>query len=464
MVLAGVLLGLNISCSEDFLETEPTDAIPTERVFESFATAEAALIGAYDQLSSFDNEGLYMPIMSDIMGEDVMVNSVDNWNWFVTVYQMNVLPSYTYVEVPWTAAYKAIYDANNIIDNVVYVPDATDEQKNRLEGEARVIRAFLMLKLVEMYAPAYASNPDALSIMNVNISTRVDSEDFPRATNREVYAQIESDLAGAINVLDDNSNRGFFGKRAAQALLARTYLDMGKYAEARDMAKASYGGLDLMSIDEMLSGFNYRNSETIFTVAYTPDDNNIYLSIPSFYWPVSGYSSIRANDTFVNEFSVSDARKLFFLIEPQIDQNRNLILKFAHYQSVGNAEKISIRASEMYLIEAECEAELGNYTLAQEALFKIQERSVANATESTATGQELIEEILLERRKELFGEGFRWNDIKRTRSQFNREGDHWAKFNFGPNDSDYYRLTFPIPQSELDANSKISQAEQNIGY
>jgi len=214
----------------------------------------------------------------------------------------------------------------------------------------------------------------------------------------------------------------------------------------------------------MYSGFHTRNSETIFTVAYTPEDNNTYMSIPSFYWPLNGYSSMRANDTFVNSFGDNDYRKSFFLMYPEIDIERHLILKFAHNGQVGNAERISIRASEMYLIEAECEAELGNTTAAQDALHMIQERSIPGVSKSTATGQALIDEILMERRKELFGEGFRWNDIKRRSLPFKREGDHWVKFDFDSNDADYYRLTYPIPQSEIDANSKLSQEDQNIGY
>jgi len=458
------LVGLSSSCSEEFLETEPTSQLPTERVFESFSTASAALIGAYDQLSSFDVEGLYMPIMSDIMGEDIMINSVDNWNWFVTVYQMKVLPSYTYVEIPWAQGYYVIYNANMIIENANFIPDATDEQKQQLIAEAKVIRAFMMLKLVEMYAPSYASDPNALSILNVNYVLPTDSEDLPRATNEEIYAQIESDLLSAVNELDYKSDKGFFDKRASQAILARAYLNMGEFEKASEMAKVAYEGITLMSVNDMYSGFNYRNSETIYTVAYTPEDNNIYLSIPSFYWPVSGYSSIRANDEFVDKFSFNDTRKSFFVMESDIDLDRYLVLKFAHYQSIGNAEKVSIRASEMYLIEAECEAELGNYAVAQEALFQVQSRADLSVSKSTAIGQELIDEVLLERRKELFGEGFRWNDIKRRNLPFKRDGDHWSKYEFSSNDPDYYRLTFPIPQSELDANSKIGQTEQNAGY
>lgn len=458
------MVGLTTACTEDFLETEPTDAIPSDQVFESLVTAQAALVGAYDQLSSYAFEGLWVPIMSDVIGEDIMINSVDNWNRFVAVHQLDVLPNYSDVDYPWWNGYKVIYDANQLVAYAKDIPDATVEQKEAIEGEGKVMRAFTMLKLAQIYAPAYSVDSEAPSIMNVTAPVDANSADFPRAPLSEVYDQIVADLLSAIDLLEDYTDAGFFDKRSAQAILARAYLDMEEWEKARDMAKLAYDGLGLMTVNEMYSGFYSRNSETIFTVAYTAEDNNTYLSIPSFYWPEYGYSSIRANDIFVKEFSTLDARNAFFVKEPLIDEDRHLVLKFAHNYQVGNAERISIRASEMYLIEAECEAELGNYTLAQEALFKIQERSIANAAKSKATGQELIDEILMERRKELFGEGFRWNDIKRRSQPFKREGDHWVKFDFGPDDEDYYCFTFPIPQSELDANPLINEEDQNTGY
>jgi len=272
------------------------------------------------------------------------------------------------------------------------------------------------------------------------------------------------DLISAIDLLEEINFSGVFDKRAAQAVLARTYLDMQEWEKARDMAKAAYEDMELMTVEEMLGGFFASNRETIFSVAYTAEDNNTYMSIPSFYWPVSGYSSMRADSKFVDSFSNNDYRKYFFEEIAEIATDNYLILKFGHNQQVGNAERISIRASEMYLIEAECEAEMGNTTAAQYALYVVQSRANPSVVKSTATGQALIDEVLMERRKELFGEGFRWNDIKRRNLPFKREGDHWVKFDFGPNDADYYRLTFPIPQSEIDANSKLSQEDQNMGY
>lgn len=451
------------SCSNDFLELEPTDSISEEEVFSSYVTANSALMGAYDQLSSFNFAGLYNPIMADIMGEDVMINSVNNWNWFIPVYQMNVLPNYVYVDSPWWAGFKLIYDANNIINNSIYIPDATPEQITDLVGQAQVLRAYAMLKLAQMYSPAYARNPESPSIL-LNTGTDDLYSGFERATLSEVYAQIESDLIAAASQLEENSDKGFFDSRSANALLARLYLDMGEWELARDHAKLAYKGLTLMDLNDMFAGFSTRNSETIYTIAFTQEDNNTYLTLPSFYWPVGGYSSMRANNNFVSEFSAADTRKSFFLKLDEIDPDRYLILKFGHNNSVGNAERICIRASEMLLIEAECEAELGNYSEAQDALYEIQRRSNPGVSKSTATDQTLINEVLLERRKELFGEGFRWQDIKRRQLPFNRTGDHWVTYSFTAQDPDYFRLTFPIPQSEIDANPALSNSDQNIGY
>ena len=459
-----LFMGVLTSCGDDFLNPKPTTALEDEEVFTSLTNAKAAMIGAYDQLGSYSFDGLYLPIMSDLTGEDVMLNSEKNYNWFVPVYQLNVLPNYQYASRPWSTGYKIIYDANKIIEGAPRLPDATQEEIDALVAEAKVMRAYAMLKLIEVFAPAYAANPDAPGILLVTKPLKYDAPDVNRSPVRDVYEQIVADLTYGATTLETGNAPGFFGQKAAQALLARAYLDMQEWEDARDWAKMAYEGVELMTLNEMVGGFFSSNRETIFSLAYTPEDNNVYLSIPSFYWPVSGYSSMRADRNFVETFNNADIRSYQFLNQADIDPDNWLILKFKHNQSVGNAERIAIRAAEMYLIEAESEAELGNFKNAQDALYVIQGRAHPGVGKSTNTGQELIDEILLERRKELFGEGFRWNDIKRRNTPFKREGDHWVKLDFGPDDDDYYRLTFPIPQKELDANNALEEADQNNGY
>lgn len=472
--LLAIVVLLTGACTDDFLDTEPSTALDSEKVFESYQTAESALVGAYNSLSSYAFEGLYMPIMNDLMGEDLLLNSENNWGWFVEVYQMNVLANYSWASDPWRTGYAIIYSANKIIEEAGQIPDATQEQQDDLIGQAKVIRAFTMLKLVQMFAPAVSVDPDAPGILNANVVLAHDDDDLERATLSEIYDQIITDLTSAVNLLEENDNPGFFDIRAAHAVMARTYLDMQNWEKAREHAELAREGMELMEIQELESGFYSSNRETIYSVAYTAEDNNIYLSLPSFYFPANGYSSMRLESAFAESFGTNDWRAKNLIVhgsdieydngEP-IDEDNYITFKFRHKDGkIGYAERISIRASEMILIEAECAYEMGEENDARQLLHEIQYRADLTATKSNNSGQELLDEILMERRKELFGEGFRWSDIKRRSLPLVRNGDHWAKFNFTAADLDYYRFTFPIPQSEIDNNTVLTEEDQNTGY
>ncbi|BDD00842.1 RagB/SusD family nutrient uptake outer membrane protein [Persicobacter psychrovividus] len=458
------------ACSQDFLMREPTESINDGDTFERYYSAKAALIGVYDLLSAPTFDGLYLPITNDIIGEDVMVNTVNNWNWFVPIYQLNTLPNHTYVDYPWHQGYRVIHAANMVITNVGNIPDATNDQKAQMEAEARLLRAYAHLQLVQLFAPAYHVDPQAESIMLLDRVLQWSEEPMPRASLSDVYEFLLQDIQVAIDLFDrveqedQLQDPAYMSQRAGYALLARVNLNMHRWEEAFDAANMAVEDMELTDGIDLLRGFNFRNAESIFTIAYTPQDNNVYMTIPSFYYPVYGYSSMRANEDFVNMFASSDLRANQFYMEEEIDPDRHLIMKFHHNAVVGNAERIPMRASEMVLIQAEAAAEMGNDRKAQDALFRIQQRADPSAFPPTATGQELIDLILIERRKELFGEGFRMSDIKRRSAPFVRGGNHWVKFDFSQQDDDYYRMTLPIPQSEIDANSNISESNQNQGY
>jgi hypothetical protein len=116
----------------------------------------------------------------------------------------------------------------------------------------------------------------------------------------------------------------------------------------------------------------------------------------------------------------------------------------------------------MFLIEAEARARLGQNGPAQDALFALVRARDASAVKSTNTGAALINEIMFNRRIELWGEGFRFTDLKRTNSPLNRNGipNHLIAmaqiFDVPAGDP---RWQFLFPQDEINANSKI---EQNI--
>ncbi|MNE72305.1 SusD family protein [compost metagenome] len=119
-----------------------------------------------------------------------------------------------------------------------------------------------------------------------------------------------------------------------------------------------------------------------------------------------------------------------------------------------------MRASEMILIEAEAKAHLGMAD-AGDVLFALQSNRDPNAVKSGNTGQDLINEIALERRKELYGEiGINYLDIKRLQLPLTRSGNHdpGVMYDIPANDPAFI---LKIPQRELDANPNINDADQN---
>ncbi|MBB3696976.1 RagB/SusD family nutrient uptake outer membrane protein [Flammeovirga yaeyamensis] len=462
--LVGMMLTVT-SCS-DFLEYQPSTQVSPDVAFESVENAQATLVGAYDQLSSPYFDGLYVQIMSDVMGEDLMINSDNNWGWFVTVYQMNVLSTYQWTTNPWAVGYKVIYDCNMIIANAPNINDGDTAAIETLVAQAKALRAYCYLNLIQMYAKNYTTDPNGMGVILATAPAEAEDEDLGRATTQEVYNQIVEDLLYAETHMGVSEYKGMLDQKGAQALLARTYSILNQWDKAKEYAEKAMKDMPLMTVEEMWGGFMLfsNNPEAIFYLDYTRTDNNIYLSLPSFYWPQYGYSSIRADENFINKFDDGDIRKSYFDFYEPIDADNYLVVKFGHNEALGNAHMIKIRASEMHLILAEAEAELGNDTAAQDAVYTIMQRANGGAAKPTETGEELIKVILEERRRELFGEGFRWFDIKRRQETFVREGQHWSKWNISPSDADYYRFTFPIPQGEIDANTKISDEHQNNGY
>lgn len=131
------------------------------------------------------------------------------------------------------------------------------------------------------------------------------------------------------------------------------------------------------------------------------------------------------------------------------------------------ADYLYMRAAEMYLIEAEALARQGQDNTARTVLETLVKTRDAAYSAASLSGQSLLDEILIQRRVELWGEGFSLFDIKRLKVGLNRPsgaGNHGAP-NFNP--SVYTtpaadpRMIFRVPQRELDNNSNLTPADQN---
>jgi hypothetical protein len=131
------------------------------------------------------------------------------------------------------------------------------------------------------------------------------------------------------------------------------------------------------------------------------------------------------------------------------------------------ADYLYMRAAEMYLIEAEALARQGQDGPARTALETLVQQRFPAYSAAAFSGTALLNEILLQRRIELWGEGFSLIDIKRLKTGLNRPtgaGNHGSP-NFNPAvytlpDADP-KFLMRIPRYEIDNNSLISDGDQN---
>lgn len=466
------------SCKKDFLDTKPATSFESTEAFSSPSRVNAAMIGLYDlmQPSQFTN---HIFLTTDVKGGDLMVVSSGNYNRFVTEYQFTEIAnggtgalSYVF----WKRAFEMISSCNQAITNLPKSPVA-DDLKNDYLAEARALRAWANHQLVRLYAQPYAVNPDGVGIPKVDKPLLPSDPTPQRSSVKDVYSYMLDDLKFAEKNISTGRNNAYrITINGIYALEARLYLDMGNWAEASNYAKKARNGFPLEPGTTLLKGFVDKTPEWIWGLNYRTDDNTAFLMLASFQEPYDlGYSTFRATKSFLGMFDKDDIRRKQFYVNVEkvnsgedaldalqrdttmVSRDGYLMNKF-YFRKTLDLDMPIIRSAEMYLIEAEAESELNNTAAAQAALYEVQKRAIPTAVKSINTGDALKTEIENERRKELYGEGFRFFDILRRKKTLTRGAvEHWKPITLEP---DNYHNVLPIPQREID----ISHLEQNKGY
>lgn len=462
------------ACKKDFLDTKPHDSIDAGSAFSTPERVEAAMTGLYDIVtnSAFNTQ---LSLTQDVKGGDMLVVSTGNYNRFVTEYQFLQSPTAGYGGGFWTQAYRLITNCNVAITELPNSP-ISDNLKTDYLAEARALRAWGHLQLVRLFAQPYAYNKTLPGIPVVDKVLAPSDAVPPRGTVEDTYKAITDDLLFAkANISTTRANNsGRLVINTVNGLLARVYLDMEVWDKAAEHAKLARTGYPLAPASTLLDGFIDKTSEWIWTLIYRSDDNTGYVQIASFQEPYDmGYSTFRATEAFMNMFSSNDIRQKQFYVNvdkvltyegdalqrdaPYYSRNGYLMNKF-YFRDAWDLNVPMMRSAEMFLIEAEAESEQNHDGLAQDALFEVQRRAITGAVKSTNTGTALKTEIRNERRKELYGEGFRFYDITRKKETLTRTAPaHWSAITLAPGD---FRNILPIPQAERE----ISNIPQNTGY
>ena len=415
-----------------------------------------------------------------MMADDVVSRPAYGFN---SSYQFNdiAIPNNTRTSFAWYLMYKTIDNCNTAL-----AIQGDTEALRQAQGQALALRAFCYLHLAQHYQFTYLKDPAAPCVPIYTEPTTDDTAPKGKSTVAQVYRRVFDDLALAKDYLKNYTRKGDGQKfkpdvNVVNGLLARAYLLTGQWEEAAKAAAAARQGYSLMTTAAEYEGFNnISNKEWIWghpqTLAQSSASYNFYFLDATH---VGAYSSFMADPHFRDTFSDGDIRLELF----QWMREGYLGYKKFHMRADDTADIVLMRASEMLLVEAEALARDG---FPEKAVVPLNElRHARGLGDYDLTGksqQDVIDEILMERRRELWGEGFGITDILRTQQSVKRtmlsaeeqkqevdawqEGGGFAKRNplghwfvtfsegevFVPNSTNYL---YAIPKEETDANPNL---------
>ena len=488
------------SCVNDWLDVAPSDGTDADAALTSSSDLAAARTGMYKALkgnsSLVDYYGQQFFVYGDVhAGDDYQYNNLGGSNRASFYYDMNYQTASEFTSstsssnVAWKSPYIVIGRANRIIAAAEggALSDAAEAKAtiDQYAAEAKVLRALAHFDLVRIYGKPYTEDQGAS--LGVPLVTEVlESNAKPaRSTVAEVYTQVVKDLTEAIssNALATETEPGYVSVWGAKAILSRVYLNMGDYANALSVAEdiIKNSGAALWTRDQYLKAWDAstpNESEFLFrlNVAGSTDSND--LNGIGNLQQREGYKEMVATKKFVDMLTSDpeDVRNEMFLPATAAKEvatygTNKVYLNKLRGQG-GNLRNVTIvpiiRLSEVYLTAAECAFRNNDKTKAVEYLNDLVKNRTTTEASLATVDNITLERILIERRKELIGEGQRYFDALRnneTITRYTSEADKgWHKTLSKDAQSfnrDYFKAIAAIPQAEINANPNI---KQNTGY
>ncbi len=423
------------SC-QDALNVDPTLSISESVALTSEANVKKLLIGTYEVAGKRNSYGGYVHIFSDLLGTENQVS----WNGTFTEPREALTKTMNannfLIEQIWNNTFQIISQCNIILENLSLISD--DDEKARVEGEARFLRAFAYYDMLRLFG----SETVGLPLRLTSVKDYAGDLKIKRSSMSEVYAAIQDDISKATSLLPDNN--GFYAsKYSALALRARVNLYLGQFEDALQAANdiiLNSGNTLAPGLDEVFNR-DANGPEDIYSMQVTSQSGENYLVLMYASEENGGRGGdISLNPSFFEVFDdPNDTRAHFFY-----ENEKGNLLTSKYTNQFGNVP--IFRLAEMYLIRAECNQRL-NSNIGVPPLDDINE--VRTRSGAFALTQISLNDILSERKRELAFEGFAIYDIKRTKSMVKNLPYNSPK------------LVMPIPQSEVDGNSLM---EQNEGY
>ncbi len=473
------------SCEKEFLDANPTGSVDAASAFATTKNASAAINGIYRSfvVRYLGSQGHFghpaMMIILDVLGEDLVFgNAANGWHFGEGRWQSHRTDVGLLSRLPYELYYRIIGNANLAIVNIDNAT-GTQAEKDQIKGEALALRAFSYFNMVQLYGKRYNGATKPNSQLGVPLVLTPTKEGLPRNTVEEVYTQINKDLADAAGLLKTTRpNKSHINLDVVKGLQARVALTQQNWAAAATFAAEARKSFAPMTEAQYVDGFSdLGNSEWMWGFDHIEDQSEFFGAFHS-YIAVNYNSSVNRqtpkaiNSLLYNRLSATDVRAKMWVRTPtaanSIVPAGGVRVPFIvqKFRLPGTTPSTSVmgdvpymRGAEMYLIEAEALARQGKDSEAATVLFDLTKRRDAASTLSVKKGNDLLEDILINRRIELWGEGFRFTDLKRMNQSLNRNGaNHNAAvavlFDVPAGDVQW---EFLIPIREMQSNKAMVQ-------
>lgn len=503
------------SCAGDYLDTAPTKTVSPADLFKNEEYASYAVNGLAKLMKTlymsnlldnvaFNGEGSAKLMYAEYQGADMCYPRNNAYTICNGSYHDN--PTNPYTEYMWHYYYKLIGNANTILS---YVNPESSPKFKYIYAQALTYRAYAYLQLLQFYAPRWCDSQGGSAdgvVLRLDVTS---NGDCPLSSMQTCYEQIYKDLNTAIafyqasGITRSENENHKVNIDAAYATYARAALTREDWETAARYAALARAGYPLMSNEDYLNGFSDVNSEWIWSIADNAEETLGNSSLAARLAYNSGSILVQNYPACINRelfdlIPENDIRRQLFL-EPRswddIDLTKQSTLGLAKPDFDAYARKLRpdlnasakvfaymsfkfkstdkfgampfnlFRSAEMYLIEAEANCHL---TPAKEAEARqlmnelIHDSGRDPQYTCTASGNDLLEEIKLYRRIELWGEGFSWFDYKRRkdtleRHTFDKGGNYMTKaaVTLAPDDANHW--TWVIPAKEYEYNNAIKK-------
>lgn len=413
IILLTGLVSLLSACQKDFLEVTPKGRLVADKVADYdllLNNLDLININANAQVAMGDEVAAIQPYFD---GSRLKTQRLFRWDDLVYEPSENA----TELETP----IKNIYTYNKIIQELPSATDGTDKQKQTLQAEAMAGRAWTYFLLINFFGKPYNDLTSATDLgFPILEKADVTANKFTRASVKEVYDFIIKDLTLAIpNLPTRTTHRVRMSKTAAEGLLGKVYLFMGKPDEAIKHLDAAISGMQNADIPVGLYDYNKTfgpGGEFLPIGSFGPN----YPFVPNIRESV--YAKQAYSPTTSNELVLD--KKTVDLFDP-MDLRLKFFSSTAYYgpaypsgflRKIGPSNvQIGVLVPDLYLLRAECNARLNDLQGAKEDLEFLRKHRMpqSQATVPVNTQLPMIKFIFEERIREFALNGYRWFDMRR---------------------------------------------------